>query len=279
MAKPARTAGERTGANESIGRRQNLGPKAFGAEFFFWSRCGILPSGQRSSRVLVSASRRDKLFYWSSLSSFAPEYIVSLMTDKEAIAAVRAELSRRFISGHGLEIGAGARPFPAPAGAHVNYGDMRDRASRESYFKTSAVQSGEPIDAQTLAGIANGSLDFVISAHLSNICAIQSAQSSAPFGSSSPAGSIYWSCPRCGELSIATGRKPVLRMCSPIFATAASAPAGTATRSICAMCIRSLPASVTPKRKFNGRRPKRPGSGQSTALISMLGLERDSRRS
>jgi hypothetical protein len=109
---------------------------------------------------------------------------------------------------------------------------MRDRASLESYFKTSAVQSGEPIDAQTLAGIANGSLDFVISAHLSNICAIQSAQSSAPFGSSSPAGSIYWSCPRCGELSIATGRKPVLRMCSPIFATAASAPAGTAARSI-----------------------------------------------
>jgi len=88
--------------------------------------------------VLVSASRRDKLFYWSSLSSFAPEYIVSLMTDEEAIATVRAELSRRVISGHGLEIGAGARPFPVPAGAHVNYGDTRDRASLESYFKTNA---------------------------------------------------------------------------------------------------------------------------------------------
>src|SRR6266478_1279476 len=43
---------------------------------------------------------------------------------------------------------------------------MRDRASLESYFKTNAVQSGEPIDAQTLAGIADASLDFVISAHV-----------------------------------------------------------------------------------------------------------------
>ena len=30
------------------------------------------------------------------------------------------------------------------------------------------------------------------------------------------------------------------------------------------MCIRFLPASVTRKRKFNARRPKRPGFGQST---------------
>ena len=88
------------------------------------------------------------------------------MTDKEAIAAVRSELSRRFIFGHGLEIGAGARPFPIPAGTQVSYGDMRDRASLESYFKTNAVQSGEPLDAQTLAGIADASFDFVISAHV-----------------------------------------------------------------------------------------------------------------
>src|SRR5947207_3097752 len=51
------------------------------------------------------------------------------MTDEEAIAAVRAKLSRRFISGRGLEIGAGARPFPVPPGAQVSYGDMRDRAA------------------------------------------------------------------------------------------------------------------------------------------------------
>jgi hypothetical protein len=44
------------------------------------------------------------------------------MTDEEAIATVRAELSRRFISGHGLEIGGGTRPFPVPTGVKVSYG-------------------------------------------------------------------------------------------------------------------------------------------------------------
>jgi SAM-dependent methyltransferase len=88
------------------------------------------------------------------------------MSAEEEIATVRAELSKRFISGSGLEVGAGARPFPIPAGARVFYGDIRDRASLQSYFKTEAVQTGQSIDAQTLAGIANGSLDFVISAHV-----------------------------------------------------------------------------------------------------------------
>jgi hypothetical protein len=88
------------------------------------------------------------------------------MTDKEQIATVRGKLSRRFISGRGLEIGAGSRPFPVPRGARVSYGDVRDRASLESYFRTSAVQTGEPIDAQTLAEIADASLDFIISAHV-----------------------------------------------------------------------------------------------------------------
>ena len=88
------------------------------------------------------------------------------MSEEEEIATVRAELSQRFISGCGLEIGAGARPFPVPSGAQVSYGDIRDLASLQSYFKGSAVQLSQRIDAQTLAGIANASLDFVISAHV-----------------------------------------------------------------------------------------------------------------
>jgi hypothetical protein len=88
------------------------------------------------------------------------------MTDDEAIAIVRAELSRRFISGHGLEVGAGTRPFPVPTGTKVSYGDIRDPVSLKTYFRTDAVQSGEQIDAQTLGGIADASLDFVISAHV-----------------------------------------------------------------------------------------------------------------
>ena len=88
------------------------------------------------------------------------------MSEDEEIATVRAELSQRFISGSGLELGAGTRPFPVPAGAQVSYGDIRDLASLQSYFKSSAVQISQHIDAQTLAGVANASLDFVISAHV-----------------------------------------------------------------------------------------------------------------
>lgn len=110
-----------------------------------------------------------------------PNILFRLMTDEEAIATVHAELSRRFISGHGLD---------------------------------------------------HGGIDLLV-------------------------------VPTCGEHSIATDRKLALRMCSPILAMAASEPAETATRSICGMCIRFLPASVTRKRKFNARHR----SGQALAKV------------
>jgi SAM-dependent methyltransferase len=47
----------------------------------------------------------------------------------------------------------------------VNYGDIRDKAALESYFKT-RVEPGAHFDAQTFAGIDDNSLDFVISAHV-----------------------------------------------------------------------------------------------------------------
>jgi SAM-dependent methyltransferase len=88
------------------------------------------------------------------------------VTPEERITAMRAKLAERFISGCGLEVGAGARPFPVPAHAQVVYGDIRERAALESYFKTRAVSSDQRIDAQSLAGVADNSLDFVISAHV-----------------------------------------------------------------------------------------------------------------
>ncbi len=88
------------------------------------------------------------------------------MTEEAEIAAVRAEVSQRFISGRGIEVGAGARPFPIPTGTCISYGDIRDRASLECYFKTSSVSSGAHIDSQTFSGVEDSSLDFVISAHV-----------------------------------------------------------------------------------------------------------------
>jgi SAM-dependent methyltransferase len=65
-----------------------------------------------------------------------------------------------------LEVGAGDRPFPVPSHVRVFYGDIRDATSIQDYFKTADVRSGSAIDAQTFAGIADNSFDFVISAHV-----------------------------------------------------------------------------------------------------------------
>lgn len=82
------------------------------------------------------------------------------------IARQRAAISERFLHGSGIEVGAGNRPFPVPRHARVLYGDIRDRASVETYFKTADVQVGSNIDAQSFAGFPDESLDFVISAHV-----------------------------------------------------------------------------------------------------------------
>ena len=84
----------------------------------------------------------------------------------EAIKLQRRTVAERYLAGEGLEIGAGDRPFPVPQNVRVFYGDIRDAASVRDYFKKEDVRSGNPIDAQTFAGVADNSLDFVISAHV-----------------------------------------------------------------------------------------------------------------
>ena len=92
-------------------------------------------------------------------------------TQAEAQAAAEVETARRtvasvFISGRGVEVGAGSRPFPIPGGARCFYGDVRDQAELSVYFGTDKVSVGGTIDAQTMQGIPRGSLDFAISAHV-----------------------------------------------------------------------------------------------------------------
>jgi hypothetical protein len=53
-----------------------------------------------------------------------------------------------------------------PQGAQAAYGDSRDEVALTKFFATSAVTSGEQIDAQTFEGIFDESVDFLISAHV-----------------------------------------------------------------------------------------------------------------
>ena len=84
----------------------------------------------------------------------------------EEIQVVRRTIAEVFISGNGIEVGAGARPFPIPDHASCFYGDVRDRAELSKYFSTDQVTVTGRIDAQTLEGIPEDGLDFIISAHV-----------------------------------------------------------------------------------------------------------------
>jgi SAM-dependent methyltransferase len=82
------------------------------------------------------------------------------------IQAVRRAIAAAFISGHGIEVGAGSRPFPVPDGAKCFYGDVRDEGELATYFGTDNVSFTGRLDAQTLDGVPLQSLDFAISAHV-----------------------------------------------------------------------------------------------------------------
>jgi SAM-dependent methyltransferase len=82
------------------------------------------------------------------------------------IHATRRAVSAMCIRGHGVEVGAGSRPFPIPEGVQCFYGDVRDTQALETYFGSTKVKFSGAIDARTMAGIPDHSLDFVISAHV-----------------------------------------------------------------------------------------------------------------
>ncbi|MDE2440230.1 MAG: methyltransferase domain-containing protein [Betaproteobacteria bacterium] len=82
------------------------------------------------------------------------------------IEAVRRTVSSIWIKGKGIEVGAGSRPFFIPDGSECYYGDIRDRDELSKYFSSLEVSLNGFIDAQTMAGIPQNSLDFVISAHV-----------------------------------------------------------------------------------------------------------------
>jgi SAM-dependent methyltransferase len=84
----------------------------------------------------------------------------------DVVNAARAVLSNQFIKGNGVELGAGDRPYPLPEGATCYYGDVRDKDGLATYFKNDASPFDGNLDAQSMAGIQDESLDFAISAHV-----------------------------------------------------------------------------------------------------------------
>ena len=86
--------------------------------------------------------------------------------DASRITACRSGFAS-WLRGTGLEIGAGSRPFPLQPSAKVSYGDKLEAGELSALFGTAQVVGGDYfVDARTLSGVPESSLDFVIEAHV-----------------------------------------------------------------------------------------------------------------
>jgi SAM-dependent methyltransferase len=81
----------------------------------------------------------------------------------------RRRISRRYLQGTGLEIGALHRPLWVPAGAHVRYVDRMDVSELRTHYpelKAAKLVPVEIIDnGELLASQADASADFIIANH------------------------------------------------------------------------------------------------------------------
>jgi SAM-dependent methyltransferase len=82
------------------------------------------------------------------------------------VQAARRAVAEVFLRGHGVEVGAGPRPFPLPATATCHYGDIRDAKGLKFYFHGEESPESTQLDAQSFKGIPDLTFDFVISAHV-----------------------------------------------------------------------------------------------------------------
>jgi SAM-dependent methyltransferase len=83
--------------------------------------------------------------------------------------ARRRRISRRYLHGAGLEIGALHRPLGVPADAHVRYVDRMDVAELRSHYPELQAENLVTVDiidnGELLASQADASADFIIANH------------------------------------------------------------------------------------------------------------------
>ncbi|MBW4581457.1 MAG: glycosyltransferase [Tildeniella nuda ZEHNDER 1965/U140] len=84
---------------------------------------------------------------------------------------VMREVAASRLSGTGIEFGAGASPFPIPLDCHVSYADRRHKSELEEDLYPgqtlhSLIEPDLISDLDTLVGIDDASLDFIVACHV-----------------------------------------------------------------------------------------------------------------
>lgn len=151
----------------------------FGGVVYFCSR------GKRHS-VFSAARIKEMGFVWPDdvikvsnniLAAFEPaghvprQYKQTGFSEEIKNSIEMREYMGSQIHGFGLEVGAGASPFPVPLECSVLYGDYfpHERLIQELYPGQRAESLVIPdiiTELETLSGVANESLDFIIACHV-----------------------------------------------------------------------------------------------------------------
>jgi SAM-dependent methyltransferase len=116
-----------------------------------------------------SASTIALMTKWQCLKGKLATPLIRRLLRRPNLFVVRAELAAKYLRGEGIEIGALNRPLPLPSYAHAHYVDHRSvkELIASDYRGIDGIKEPDIIaDAETLAGIETGSLDFVIANHV-----------------------------------------------------------------------------------------------------------------
>jgi hypothetical protein len=81
-----------------------------------------------------------------------------------SLSSIRFERSAPWLSGHGMEIGAGPNPQPVPDGVRVTHFDIRSAAELSSYFGQNNAGTPEPVSRAK--DLFPDGADFLIAHHV-----------------------------------------------------------------------------------------------------------------
>lgn len=121
------------------------------------TQCGFADPSKPASRLRKTAVT---IFDATPGSGF-----IRKLLGKENVYAVRRELARKYLRGSGVEFGALNAPLDVPKTLNVTYADVQDN---DDYIALASRQYGHVTapsiiaDIETMEGIADASLDFVI---------------------------------------------------------------------------------------------------------------------
>ena len=101
--------------------------------------------------------------------SSARHWASGLRPEARAFRRARWRLAKSYLHGDGLEIGALHKPLALPRGAHARYVDRLDVPSLREHYPELAtlplVTVDLVTDGETLAGVPDSSVDFVVANH------------------------------------------------------------------------------------------------------------------